>query len=234
MSLSNRKAFLPRLARPVIQVLALSVVLIASGHASAQGFFGLFGDNRTRTAPPSTPALSYANTSSSPFASLSNPTPAPAATAAVAAPMTGGGRVVAYCVRLCDGRFFPLENIGDATPVQLCSAFCPSAQTRIFTGSEIGSASASNGEPYSRLANAFRYRKEIVSGCTCNGRDAFGLARVDVAKDPTLRPGDIVASGNSARKLSGAQVRRTSALPATTGEATSQRRPVATALATPN
>ena len=29
---------------------------------------------------------------------------------------------------------------------------------------------------------------------TCNGRDQFGLAHVDVNTDPTLRPGDIVAT----------------------------------------
>jgi hypothetical protein len=33
----------------------------------------------------------------------------------------------------------------------------------------------------------------LVAGCTCNGRDA-GLARMDVTTDPTLRPGDVVAT----------------------------------------
>jgi hypothetical protein len=33
----------------------------------------------------------------------------------------------------------------------------------------------------------------VVDNCTCNGRDAFGIARLDVAADPTLRTGDIVA-----------------------------------------
>jgi hypothetical protein len=33
-----------------------------------------------------------------------------------------------------------------------------------------------------------------VAGCTCNGRNAFGLAHIDPASDPTLRPGDIVAT----------------------------------------
>src|SRR5262249_59312187 len=38
------------------------------------------------------------------------------------------------------------------------------------------------------------YRKKIVPGCTCNGRDAFGLVTTPVADDPTLRAGDIVAT----------------------------------------
>src|SRR5215813_12634919 len=34
----------------------------------------------------------------------------------------------------------------------------------------------------------------IVPGCTCNGRDAFGLVNPAVTDDPTLRAGDIVAT----------------------------------------
>ncbi len=33
-----------------------------------------------------------------------------------------------------------------------------------------------------------------MAGCTCNGRDAFGLAHIDATSDPTLRPGDVVAT----------------------------------------
>ena len=51
-----------------------------------------------------------------------------------------------------------------------------------------------DGSRYADLDNAFVYRKKLVAGCTCNGRDPFGLARVDVNTDPTLRPGDIVAT----------------------------------------
>ena len=55
---------------------------------------------------------------------------------------------------------------------------------------------AENGKPYSELPNAFRYRNEIVAGCTCNGKDAMGLAQVKIESDPTLRSGDIVAGAN--------------------------------------
>jgi hypothetical protein len=34
----------------------------------------------------------------------------------------------------------------------------------------------------------------VMLGCTCNGRDAFGLVNTGVADDPTLRPGDIIAT----------------------------------------
>jgi len=42
------------------------------------------------------------------------------------------------------------------------------------------------------LPNAFRYRSEIVAGCTCNGKDQIGLAPLKIENDPTLRKGDIV------------------------------------------
>src|ERR1043165_2389089 len=81
--------------------------------------------------------------------------------------------------------------------VQRCNAFCRAAKTQVFNGSQIDYAVASNGARYAGLDNAFVYRQKIVPGCTCNGRDAFGLAKIDVAHDPTLRPGDIVASGDN-------------------------------------
>ncbi len=56
--------------------------------------------------------------------------------------------------------------------------------------------STDNGRPYSEMPNAFRYRNELVSGCTCNGKDALGLAQVKIENDPTLRKGDIVAGEN--------------------------------------
>ena len=35
-----------------------------------------------------------------------------------------------------------------------------------------------------------------MAGCTCNGKDQFGLAQINVENDPTLRKGDIVAGEN--------------------------------------
>ena len=49
------------------------------------------------------------------------------------------------------------------------------------------------------LDNAFVYRKKVVEGCSCNGKASFGLARIDVAADPTLRPGDVVATGDNVK-----------------------------------
>ena len=104
----------------------------------------------------------------------------------------GGGQ--AFCVRLCDGRYFPLQPHPTASPSQLCSAFCPATQTRIFRGNEIQTAVGQDGSRYQELKNAYLYRKQLVSGCTCNGKDSLGLVTLDASNDPTLQPGDTVAT----------------------------------------
>src|SRR2546428_12835165 len=100
-------------------------------------------------------------------------------------------------MRLSYGRYFPMQRHANAASIQLCHAFCPAAKTQVFNGSQIDHAVAHNGARYADLDNAFVYREKIVPGCTCNGKDTFGLAKIDVANDPTLRPGDIVASGDN-------------------------------------
>ena len=47
---------------------------------------------------------------------------------------------------------------------------------------------------YAALPNAFVYRERLVGDCSCNGRTSYGLANLDAARDPTLRPGDIIAT----------------------------------------
>ena len=106
----------------------------------------------------------------------------------------GGGQ--AWCVRTCDGRYFPISGSDDQSRVASCNSFCPASETKVVYGGDIDDAATESGKSYSDLPNAFRYRKEIVAGCTCNGKDNFGLAQVSVENDPTLRKGDIVASEN--------------------------------------
>ncbi|MDA9530837.1 DUF2865 domain-containing protein [Bradyrhizobium sp. CCBAU 25338] len=103
----------------------------------------------------------------------------------------GGG--TAYCVRGCDGRYFPAQGTDAGSKAQSCKSFCPASETSLVYGSNIDDATTENGKSYSDLPNAFRYRNEIVAGCTCNGKDPAGLAQVKVEDDPTLRKGDIVA-----------------------------------------
>ena len=43
----------------------------------------------------------------------------------------------------------------------------------------------------------------LVANCTCNGKNAMGLAPYDLPTDPTLRPGDIVATKNGLMTYTG-------------------------------
>ncbi|PSO21181.1 DUF2865 domain-containing protein [Bradyrhizobium sp. MOS003] len=106
----------------------------------------------------------------------------------------GGG--TAYCVRSCDGRYFPAQGNDAESKAQSCKSFCPTSETSLVYGGGIDDATTDKGKPYSELPNAFRYRNEIVAGCTCNGKDPVGLASVKSEDDPTLRKGDIVAGAN--------------------------------------
>jgi hypothetical protein len=80
------------------------------------------------------------------------------------------------------------------TPEKICSAMCPAAKTRIFSGTNISHAVASAGKNYSSIKNAFLYRDKMVEGCTCSSGAATGTAALEFENDPTLRRGDIVVT----------------------------------------
>jgi hypothetical protein len=113
-----------------------------------------------------------------------------------AAPRQRYGSGEAHCVRTCDGRHFPVTGNDSQSRAEICKSFCPASETKVVYGGSIDTAATEDGKSYSALPNAFRYRNEIVAGCTCNGKDPTGLASVSIEKDPTLRKGDIVAGDN--------------------------------------
>jgi Protein of unknown function (DUF2865) len=164
-------------------VFSLALLTIGlSAPASAGGIFeSIFGGLRHAIEAPRPPAdiSAFAD----PFASR------------VYEPQQRGeGPSRAFCVRTSDGFYFPVQSHAGLSATESCSAFCPASKTRIYSGSNIDYAVASDGSRYADLDNAFLYRKQLVAGSTCNGRDPFGLARLDVNSDPTLRPGDVVAT----------------------------------------
>ena len=99
-----------------------------------------------------------------------------------------------FALRLCDGQHFPIEQLVNGTPGETCRATCPYSKTKVFFGSEIDAAVSQDGQYYTALDTAFLYRKQLVTNCTCNGKNALGLASFDVKRDPTLRPGDIIST----------------------------------------
>ncbi len=168
-------------------------VALAPQAASAESlfdrFFGAF--QKLRQTPP------QANFFADPFGQNQS-----AATPPRPVAPTGGP---AFCVRSCDGKYFPLTR-GAATPVQMCQAFCPASPTKIFYGSSIDNAVTATGERYADSENAFAYRKALRADCTCNGRDAAGLAPVDLTLDSSLRAGDVIATTDGAVAYSGIRV----------------------------
>lgn len=104
---------------------------------------------------------------------------------------------VAYCVRTCDGRYFPLTRMEDAE--ETCKSFCPKAETRVYRGGGTIDTAESDGRPYTALPNAFLYRTKLDDACTCTGNGPLGLATLPVSQDETLRPGDVVMTAEGAR-----------------------------------
>lgn len=166
-----------------------TVALVVVPNPAHAGFFDfLFGGAQQQRAPQ--PDVNSYATPSAPVA------PAPLGPESVRQSDTGTGHVVAFCVRLCDGESFPLESLANSTPIETCRSMCPASKTKVFFGSGIDHAVARDGARYTDLENAYVYRQHLVPNCTCNGKDAFGLAPFDLTSDPTLRPGDIVATKN--------------------------------------
>jgi hypothetical protein len=159
-----------------------AVPLPAQAEDFLSALFGAFGGGRSHA--PSIPM---------PFGSEGGPI-GPQGEGRARAGYSGGG--LAYCVRTCDGRYFPISGSDRQSRAASCNSFCPASDTKVVYGSNIDNAATETGKPYSELPNAFRYRTEIVAGCTCNGKDQIGLAPVKIEDDPTLRKGDIVAGSS--------------------------------------
>ena len=177
-------------------ILAMPVAL--APHAASAGIFDfLFGGDKPQRQEPQQQQPS--NAFADPFG-LSNPNPAPAPAAAT------GGRFTTFCVRACDGRYFPLTMRGNGTPAQMCQAFCPASATKVYSGNSIDYAVGNMGERYVDTPNAFAYRKALRADCTCNGRDPAGLAPVDLALDASLKAGDVIATTDGLVAYTGVRV----------------------------
>jgi Protein of unknown function (DUF2865) len=83
----------------------------------------------------------------------------------------GFGASQPVCVRLCDGYFFPLSGISTRADAQdMCQAQCPSSKAQVFyrnSGADINEAADDDGQTYSSLPNALKYRTQTDQTCTC-------------------------------------------------------------------
>ena len=188
--LRTRSSFQRKLRRMLAVAAIVGPMALAPEMSSAEGLLEFFfgGGQKQQQQQPSL------------FGNIFNNNAQPAPPRPVAA--SSGP---AFCVRSCDGKYFPLMR-GAASPAQLCQAFCPASPTKIFFGSSIDSAYAATGERYADSENAFAYRKALRADCTCNGHNPVGLAPVDLAMDGSLRSGDVLATADGNVAYTGIRV----------------------------
>ena len=185
-ALGTELSFQRKLRRMLVAAAIIGPVALAPEMSSAQGLLDFFfgGSQKQQTS-------FFANVFNN------NPQPPPPPVFASSGP--------GFCVRSCDGKYFPLMR-GAASPAQMCQAFCPASPTKVFFGSGIDSAYAASGERYADSENAFAYRKALRADCTCNGHNPAGLTPVDLALDGSLRTGDVLATTDGLVAYSGIRV----------------------------
>jgi len=124
-------------------------------------------------------------------------------------PQSGTYRTV--CVRTCDGAYFPVSFA--TYPARFpddektCKALCPAAEATLFSyrnpGEDISQATSIAGQPYTSLANAFKYRTEFNPSCACKAAGqtwSDALKSVD-DKAAVEQQGDIIVTEESAKKM---------------------------------
>jgi hypothetical protein len=191
--LGTELSFQRKLRRMLVATIIIGPVALAPEMSSAEGLLDFFFGGSQKQKQETSFFANIFNTN------LQPPQPPPPARPVVAS--SGPG----FCVRSCDGKYFPLMR-GAASPTQMCQAFCPASPTEVFFGSSIDNANAASGERYADSENAFAYRKALRADCTCNGHNPAGLAPVDLALDDSLRPGDVLATHDGLVAYSGMRV----------------------------
>jgi hypothetical protein len=115
------------------------------------------------------------------------------------------------CVRACDGYYFPISYSTVpgrfADDARACQRLCPAAEAEMYSfrnpGEDMQQAVSVSGQPYTALPNAFRYRKEIIAGCSCRRPGQSWADALKNADDSsTLESGDIVVTDQNAKALS--------------------------------
>ena len=145
------------------------------------------------------------------------------------------------CVRTCDGGYFPVSFA--TFPARFpddektCKALCPATEASLFAyrnpGEDISQAVSINGQPYSALPNAFRYRQEFNPSCACKAAGqtwSDALKSVDDAA-VAAQQGDIIVTEESAKKMSRAPAPKSTPVPATAKKGTT---PAGTTASTPD
>ena len=124
-------------------------------------------------------------------------------------PQSGTFRTV--CVRSCDGAYFPISfaTVPARFPddEKACKSLCPAAEATLFAhrnpGEDMSQAVSINGQNYSSLPNAFRYRTEFNPSCACKATGQTWSDALKGVDDKTAaeQQGDIIVTEESAKKM---------------------------------
>jgi len=115
------------------------------------------------------------------------------------------------CVRTCDGYYFPISFSTTQDRVKdderTCQRACPAADVALYShrnpGEEVAQAVSLNGRLYTELPNAFRYRQEYSSTCSCRKPgESWAQALKNLDDRSTLERGDILVNEEQAKQLS--------------------------------
>jgi len=123
--------------------------------------------------------------------------------------MSGTYRTV--CVRTCDGGYFPISFATSparfADDERTCKAQCPATEAELYAyrnpGEDINQAVSVNGQPYTALPNAFKFRSEFNPACACKAPGqtwSDALKSID-DKAEAAQQGDIIVTEESAKKM---------------------------------
>jgi hypothetical protein len=125
----------------------------------------------------------------------------------MANPEAQSGSFRTVCVRTCDGFYFPISYATSparfAQDEKTCQRMCPAAEVQLFsyrtTGEDVTQATSTNGQTYSSLPNALKYRQSFDAACSCK-RAGQSWAEA-LGKDDAVEAGDIVVTEDRARQM---------------------------------
>jgi hypothetical protein len=114
------------------------------------------------------------------------------------------------CVRTCDGFYFPVSSATSparfADDEQTCKSLCPAAEATLFTyrnNEDMTRAVSINGQPYSALPNAFKYRQAFNPSCACKAQgQSWADALKSVDDKGSVEQGDIVVTDERSKQMS--------------------------------
>jgi hypothetical protein len=120
----------------------------------------------------------------------------------------GSGTYRTICVRTCDGFYYPISFATNSSRFrddeQACQRSCPASQVTLYTyrnpGEDVAQAVSLDGQSYSQLPNAFRYRQQFDQACSCRAQGQSWSDALKQINEP-LEQGDIVVTEKSSKQM---------------------------------